>query len=112
MPVEWLDTPGGSKARVGPGLALEVMAGASYDWYAFAFSPVGGIGPFPCMPSAKLAAEVEARRVLMHGLRELGWPDEAALRRALDGMNAALVRHEPRVPERMRAALTAAMGGE
>lgn len=54
--VEWVDTPGGSKAHVGPGLTLEVMAGAFYDWYAFAFSPIGGIGPFPCMPSAKLAA--------------------------------------------------------
>lgn len=114
--VEWVDTPGGSKAHVGPGLTLEVMAGAFYDWYAFAFSPIGGIGPFPCMPSAKLAAEAEARRALMQGLRELGWPDDAAVERACDCWNKATSTFMPddadyvaEMRSDMRAALTAAM---
>jgi len=54
--------------------------------------------------------------VLMQGLRELGWPDDAAVERASaryyrglwdeTAPSAALTR------KGMRAALTAAMGGE
>jgi len=114
MQVEWKDYDNRSFLQCGPGEVSVARDPATDKWCAFAFDQP--ILDAENREAAKAAAETEARRVLMQGLRELGWPDDAAVERASaryyrglwdeTAPSAALTR------KGMRAALTAAMGGE
>jgi len=72
MPVEWRDYEFSSEGRLGEFKLYADFDEDNKQW--FAISVVGAIAHFPTREAAKLAAEAEARRVLMQGLRELS-PD-------------------------------------
>lgn len=108
---EWVDREHFSVARVAM-LRLECSkAVPAGHWHVF-------VGPTeldaaPTREAAKSAAEAEARRVLLEGLRALGWPDDAAVERALrkyvgSGDESIAYFLEQRGND-MRAALTAAV---
>ena len=104
--VEWVDREHFSVAQVGM-LRLECSkAVPAGHWHVF----VGAteLDAAPTREAAKAAAETEARRALMQGLRALGWPDEAAVERAWNTLYDRGVEYTGDLPSIARAALTAA----
>jgi hypothetical protein len=107
MPVEWVDRPDYSRRQITPGFRLVVQQDGDPPYWETDFF---NLPHYDTREAAKSAAEAEARRVLMRGLLELGWPDDAAVGQAREIIkgNAA----HPASSNVVRAALTAAMGGE
>ena len=111
MPVEWEDDEIDSWARV-PGIGrLNVNWSYGYEQFWASIPTKLMFARFPTREAAKSAAETEARRVLMQGLRALGWPDEAAVERAWDTLYDRGVEYTGDLPSIARAALTAAVEG-
>jgi hypothetical protein len=81
MPAEWEDYDNRSFLRCGPGEVSVACDPATDKWCAFAFDQP--ILDAENREAAKSAAEAEARRVLMQGLRELGGA-EASWRALVD----------------------------
>ena len=113
---EWEDRNGGSYYEVIPGFFAATMRATDRVHYWIEVGGQIGADPYSSNEAAKSAAETEARRVLMQGLRALGWPDEAAVERACDRWHRAVSAFVPddddyvaEIRSDMRAALTAAV---